>query len=91
MAKQDTRKRIRGRDLGLHEDPPADLPVVIADIGEGMIVWSRKGRLHRVRYGLQVREYKQDGSDPVYAQLAASEEFGHNVRHFAECEGLMND
>lgn len=74
---------------GVLQECPPDLPKIVADLFEKVIVWSLKGRTHQVRYGLQVKTFKQDGKDPSFAQLAAATEFGCCVRHYAECEGVF--
>jgi hypothetical protein len=63
-------------------DAPADLYQIVATYAECLIVWSRRGRLHRVRYGMQVNE--------THSARQASEWFGSNVAHFATCEGKLD-
>ena len=63
---------------------PADKPVVLASQGGSMVVWSRDGPTgrHMVRYGLQAKFYTDD--------LLAAHEFGECVRHYLECQGLLD-
>ena len=62
--------------------PPADLYQHVAVHADGLIVWSRRGNLHQVRYGLQVRRFD--------CQIKACHEYGECVRHYAECECLLD-
>lgn len=56
---------------------------IIASLPEYDIKWSVENGLHTVQYHLQVRAFAND--------LQAAEEFGHFVRHAAECKGLLDD
>jgi hypothetical protein len=87
---EDTPEKITGRSLGLSQDPPPDLPVIVASIEDGMIVWSRDGGTHQVRYGLQTTTFVEQTDDPTDTQCAAATDFGLCVRHFAECEGRLD-
>ena len=63
-------------------EAPADLYQHVATHADNHIVWSRRGRLHQVRYGLQVSQF--------HDSFMAAREFGHCVHHYAECEGLLS-
>jgi hypothetical protein len=55
---------------------------VIATLPEYDIKWSVEKGLHTVQYYKQVKTFVND--------LQAAEEFGHCVRHAAECKGLLD-
>lgn len=63
------------------ESPP-DRTVVVASLFDGCVVWSLKGPVHQVRYGLEVKTFKDD--------IEAAKEFGLCVLHCAECSGLYD-
>lgn len=67
---------------GKRTEAPADLPIVVANLYDGYIVWSRDGGRHRVRYGLSVK----DLDDSVNAAHLV----GESVHHHAECEGRLD-
>ena len=74
---------MRVRDYkGKLVDAPADLYQHVAVYADGFIVWSRRGKLHQVRYGLQVNQYNNS--------MAAAKCFGFSVRHYAESDGLLD-
>lgn len=73
---------------GVQTEAPPDLKETIYELHGGFIVWSRqryagqRAYRHRVRYGLQYTDFGDD--------LSAIEDLGHCMRHFAECEGLLD-
>lgn len=81
-------KRMVPNAAGEMVEAPADLPIIVADYADGYIVWSRKGKVHQVRYGLQVHTYGL--LDRQRVEMAA-DDFGQCVRHYAECEGLLDE
>lgn len=75
-------KSLRSARTGLHEPYPADLPTIVSSLEDGMIVWSRKGNKHQVRYGLQVKTFTTDWE--------AVKELGECIQHFARCESRLD-
>ena len=63
-------------------ESPADLYQTVATHADGLLVWSRRGDLQQVRYGLQV--------DHTTESVTAAKLFGYAVHHFAQCEGLLD-
>ena len=53
---------------------------LVAEYGD-RVFWTLYGKMHVVRYCLQVKAFSDD--------IKASEEFGHCVRHCAECDGIL--
>ena len=55
-------------------------PVLVAIAGDGDIFWSRskKGNVHTVQYGLQIKDFR----GPM-AEVKAAEDFSSNVLHFS--------
>jgi hypothetical protein len=62
---------------------PEDLYQHVARYAAIPLVWSRRGNLHQVRYGLQTQQFQDS--------LEAAEEFGRCVHYHAEGEGLITD
>lgn len=48
------------------------------------VLWLRKGRIHRVAYGAQVKDFKGHSRD-----VEAAKNFGLCVRHSLECSGEL--
>jgi hypothetical protein len=63
-------------------EAPRDLSFDVAEYGKRIVVWSRRGKRHCVRYGLQSKFFEDD--------VEAAKEFGLCVRHYAECCGLLD-
>ena len=59
-----------------------DLKTILLELFKGHIVWSRDRHTHRVRYGKQIQDCPDD--------IKASEELGHCIRHYLECEGSLD-
>jgi len=64
-------------------EAPADLKIAVATYSDNYIVWSRTGKRHQVRYGLEVT--------PCGNANDAAHKFGECVQHFAACEGKLDD
>ena len=74
-----TTNKVRRYD-GKMVDPPKDLKTIL--ISTNGVVWSRSKTKHRIRYGLQVRDY-------CCPQVAA-EEFGQCIGHSLQCDGVLD-
>jgi hypothetical protein len=68
-------------------ETPADLHQHVAHLYDGHIVWSRRGNLHQVRYGLQVATFEPNEENVI--ELALNE-LASCIRHYAEREGLLD-
>jgi hypothetical protein len=64
-------------------EAPTDLYQHVATYADHYIVWSRRGNLHQVRYGLETKQFQDS--------IEAATEFGYCIHHYAECEGLITD
>jgi len=67
-------------------EAPADLYQHVATLCDHYLVWSRKGSLHQVRYGLHVETF--EGED---AALYAVQELTECMIHYVECNGVLGD
>ena len=71
--------------LGEMTQCPKDHRHEVINLGDGVIVWSStKAGKHRVRYGLQAKDFHGGTGD-----VEAAQEFGYCVRHWRECEGKL--
>mgnify|MGYP003527449479 CR=1 FL=1 len=64
---------------GIKVEVPKDLTRLIAVDASGIIIWTKKSSKHRVRYGLQTRDFKNSRE--------ASIEFARCLEHMLDCEG----
>lgn len=67
-------------------DAPSDLPSIVANIADGLIVWSAEfdgdEHAYRVRYGLQANDYS--------CRKAAADDFMNCLLHATECSGKFD-
>lgn len=63
-------------------EAPKDFRKIVLRLFNGEIVWSRTSKLHQIRYGSQEKSFTDD--------LEASKELGYCIRHYVECEGLLD-
>ncbi len=61
-------------------EAPEDFKKVLFSHGNGSIVWSVKKGIHRVRYCLQSRDFRDS--------IEAAHNVGECLHHAIECEGV---
>ena len=52
------------------------------DTGDGVVLWLKGGKNHRIVYGAEILNTKDD--------IEAAHKYGECVRHSAECAGLLD-
>jgi hypothetical protein len=66
---------------GVKVSVPEDLTRLIAIDVDGIVVWTKNSSIHRVRYGLQFKDFKTNHE--------ASIEFAQCLEHKLRCRGDM--
>jgi hypothetical protein len=71
--------------MGKVVEAPEDHPHIVMSVDNNTIVWSStKAGTHRIRYGLNVRQYAGKKAD-----IKAAKEFGLCIRHWKEYENQL--